>query len=389
MRSVVVLGSTGSIGENVLRIIDAHPDRLRVVGLAAHTNAGRLAEQANKYRPAAVALTDESRLADLQTGLAGYSGEILSGPQALTDIAAIPEAGTAVVAVVGSAGYRPTLAAIESGKRICLANKETLVVAGSLITSAARKAGVEILPIDSEHSAIFQCLKSGQPQEVEKILLTGSGGPFRTRPRETFASITKTEALAHPNWKMGPKITIDSATLMNKAFEIIEAVWLFGVSAGDVEVVIHPQSVIHSAVRFTDGSVVAQLGFPDMKLPIQYALLYPERVAVPQPTFDFVRCANLTFELPDEEKFPSLSLARQVINLGKTYPAVFNGADETAVELFLAEEISFPDVFHLIEGAIEHHQPADNPGLEELDSAGCWAADWVRKAARKKANAAR
>jgi len=388
MRSLVILGSTGSIGENVLRVVDAHPDRLRVAGLAAYSNATRLVEQVNKYRPFVVALTDESRLDDLRSGLAGFSGEVLSGPQALSKIAAIPQADTAVVAVVGSAGYRPTLAAIESGKRICLANKETLVVAGSLVTGAARKAGVELLPIDSEHSAIFQCLKSSRLQEVEKILLTGSGGPFRTRPVETFAAITKVEALAHPNWKMGPKITIDSATMMNKAFEIIEAVWLFDVAADDIEVVIHPQSIIHSAVRFADGSIVAQLGFPDMKLPIQYALLYPDRLPVPGQTFDLARCADLTFEPPDEEKFPSLPLARRVINLGKTYPAVFNAADETAVELFLAQEISFPDILHLIEGAIEHHRATDRPGLEELDNAGCWAADWVRKTARKRTNAA-
>ena len=389
MRSLVILGSTGSIGENVLRIVDAHPDRLQVAGLAAHTNAARLAEQARKYRPQAVALTDSSCLAQLQAKLRGYEGVVFSGPDAPSDIAAIPEADTAVIAVVGKAGYRPTLAAIESGKRICLANKETLVVAGSIITEAARRVGVEILPIDSEHSAIFQCMKAGQSEEVKKIILTGSGGPFRTRPLETFATVTKTEALAHPNWSMGPKITIDSATMMNKAFEIIEAVWLFGLPADRIEIVLHPQSIIHSAVQFIDGSVIAQLGFPDMRLPIQYALLYPDRLPVAQPTFDMSQCPQLTFELPDERRFPALPLARQVIQLGETYPAVFNAADEAAVELFLREEIPFPEIFHLIEDAMENHKPTADPGLEDLDEAGRWAVDWVRRAAQRRANTPR
>jgi 1-deoxy-D-xylulose-5-phosphate reductoisomerase len=388
MYSLVILGSTGSIGENTLKIIDAHPDRLRVVGLAAHSNAARLAEQVNKYQPEAVALTNAEHLGTLKSGLRSFSGEILSGPQALTEIAAIPDADTAVVAVVGSVGYRPTLAAIESGKRICLANKETLVVAGSMITAAARRRGVELLPIDSEHSAIWQCLKSGRPTEVEKIFLTGSGGPFRTRPRETFTNITKAEALAHPNWNMGAKITIDSATMMNKAFEIIEAVWLFGVAADKIDVVIHPQSIVHSAVRFTDGSVIAQMGHPDMKLPIQYALLYPDRVPVPQPLFDLADCTNLTFEIPDEKRYPALPLARRVIELGQTYPAVLNAADEIAVELFLDGKILFTDILDLVEGAIDQHEPITGPNLSDLDGVGKWAADWV-KTASKKANASR
>ncbi len=388
MYSLVILGSTGSIGENALKIVEAHPDRLRVVGLAAHSNAARLAEQVNKYQPKAVALTNAEYLGTLKSGLCSFSGEILSGPQALTEIAAIPEADTAVVAVVGSAGYRPTLAAIESGKRICLANKETLVVAGSMITTAARRRGVELLPIDSEHSAIWQCLKAGRSSEVEKIILTGSGGPFRTRPRETFANITKAEALAHPNWNMGAKITIDSATMMNKAFEIIEAVWLFGVAADNIDVVIHPQSIVHSAVRFTDGSVIAQMGHPDMRLPIQYALLYPDRVPVPQPMFDLADCTNLTFEIPDEKRYPALPLARRVIELGQTYPAVLNAADETAVELFLDEKILFTDILDMIEGVIDQHEPIADPNLSDLDGVGKWAADWV-KTASKKANASR
>jgi 1-deoxy-D-xylulose-5-phosphate reductoisomerase len=389
VHSLVVLGSTGSIGENVLRIVDAHPDRLRVAGLAARANAKRLAEQATKYRPSAIALADESRLDELRSGLAGYSGEIMAGSGALAEIASIPEADTAVVAVVGSAGFHPTLSAIETGKRICLANKEALVVAGALITVAAEKASVEILPIDSEHSAIFQCIKAGRSAEIDRILLTGSGGPFRLRPLDTFRSITKAEALAHPNWTMGAKITIDSATMMNKAFEIIEAAWLFGLPAERVEVVIHPQSIIHSAVQFADGSVVAQLGIPDMRLPIQYALLYPDRVPVPQPPFDLRQCPDLTFEPPDEKKFPSLRMAREVIRLGQTYPAVFNAADEAAVSLFLAEEISFSEIFVLIGEAIARHQPSADPGLQELDAAGQWAHKWVTETARKRANAPR
>jgi len=384
MRSLVILGSTGSIGENVLRIVDAHPDRLRVVGLAARANSQRLAEQVNKYRPLAVALSDESQLDTLRSHLNDFSGEIHAGPDSPREIASIPEADTAVVAVVGSAGFHPTLAAIKAGKRICLANKETLVVAGSLVTAAAKQAGVEILPIDSEHSAIFQCLKAGGPAEVDRLLLTGSGGPFRTRPRETFGAIATAEALAHPNWDMGAKITIDSATMMNKAFEIIEAVWLFHLPVEKIDVVIHPQSIVHSAVQFTDGSVIAQMGIPDMRLPIQYALLYPDRVAAPQPPFDLRQCAQLSFEPPDEAKFPSLTMARRVIDLGQTYPAVFNAADEAAVALFLNEGITFPEISELIGEAIDRHQPTADPRLEDLDAAGLWAFEWVTEAGRKK-----
>ncbi len=389
MRSLVILGSTGSIGKNVLRIVEAHPDRLCVAGLAANTNAGELAEQANRYRPAAIALTDQSRLGVLHSRLDKFPGEIYSGPMALTEIAALSGADTAVIAVVGKAGYKPTLAAIDTGKRICLANKETLVVAGSIIIEAARKAGVEILPIDSEHSAIFQCLKSGTGKEVDKILLTGSGGPFRTRPLDTFAAITKAEALAHPNWKMGRKITVDSATMMNKAFEIIEAVWLFGVKPDDIEVVIHPQSIVHSAVRFADSSVIAQMGVPDMKLPIQYALLYPDRIDLPREPFDLAACGDLSFAPPDQDKFPALPLARRVIAQGGTYPAVFNAADETAVELFLNDKIAFTDIMYLIAGAIDNHQSVDNPTLEDLDRAGDRADRWVREQAAIRAGKTR
>jgi len=378
VRNLLILGSTGSIGENVLKVVDAHPDRLRVIGLAAHTSAKRLAEQAVKYQPEAIAISDESRLDELKDGLSGFSGDLLFGPSALEQMASHTGADTAVIAVVGSAGYRPTLAAIKSGKRICLANKETLDVAGELVTRAAKEAGVEILPIDSEHSAIFQCLRAGREQEVRKILLTGSGGPFRTRDLATFDTITKAEALNHPNWDMGAKITIDSATMMNKAFEIIEAVWLFDVKQDQIEVVIHPQSIVHSAVQFTDGSVIAQMGHPDMKLPIQYALLYPDRKPVPQAEFDLRFSPTLTFEAPDDHRFPALALARRIIDLGGTYPAVFNAADEIAVELFLAEHIQYADIVRLIEGAISEHQTTDTPSIEDLDRAGQWAGQWVR-----------
>ncbi len=383
MHSLVILGSTGSIGENVLKIVDAHPDRLRVVGLAAHSRAARLAEQAARYRPLVVALADESAKEEFHAARGTFSGKLLTGPSALPEIAGIPEADTVVVAVVGSAGYHPTLAAIEAGKRICLANKETLVVAGAIVMDAARRKGVEILPIDSEHSAIWQCLKCGRPSEVDRILLTGSGGPFRTRPLDTFPAITKAEALAHPNWQMGAKITIDSATMMNKAFEIIEAVWLFNIAADKIEVVLHPQSIIHSAVRFADGSVLAQMGNPDMKLPIQHALLYPERLPAPQQLFKLADCADLSFEKPDESRYPALPLARRVIELGHTYPAVLNAADEAAVELFLAGRISFPDILKLVAGAVKWHKPLANPDLDDLDQVGTWAADWVRAAAKK------
>jgi len=383
--SLVILGSTGSIGENVLKVVDAHPERLRVVGLSAHTHVLRLAEQVRKYRPRIIALSDESYVDQLQYHLPSFSGTVLAGAGALAEIATTPDADTVVVAVVGSAGYHPTLAAIGARKRICLANKETLVVAGSLVMEAARKNRVEILPIDSEHSAIWQCLKSGRPAEVEKILLTGSGGPFRTRPLDTFSTITKAEALAHPNWSMGAKITIDSATMMNKAFEIIEASWLFDISATKVEVVLHPQSVVHSAVQYADGSVIAQMGTPDMKLPIQYALLYPDRLPAPPALggiFDLSSCPNLSFEKPDEKRYPALPLARQVIQSGGTYPAVLNAADEAAVELFLDGKIRFTDIHILVESAVEGHKPVSNPNLDDLDQAGKWAATWVKTRAR-------
>ncbi len=385
-RSLLILGSTGSIGANVLNIVRAHPDRLRVAGLTAHSNARRLAKQAREFQPSAVALTNEMRISEFREQYPDFSGEIVSGESALTQLAHLPEADTVVVAVVGSAGYEPTLAAIKAGKRICLANKETLVVAGSLVMSAAKDAGVDILPIDSEHSAIFQCLQAGRDTEVSKLILTGSGGPFRTRALETFDSITRDEALAHPNWDMGAKITIDSATMMNKAFEIIEAVWLFDIPPERVQVVIHPQSIVHSAVEFADGSVIAQMGIPDMRLPIQYALLYPDRVPVPQPTFNLTDYPELTFLKPDSKRFPSLALVRDVIQQGGTYPAVFNAADEAAVGLFLAERIAFPDILRLIEGAIEAHKPRSAPALEDLGEAGRWAHEWVQQTVTKEAN---
>ncbi len=367
----------------MLNIVRAHPDRLRVIGLAAHSNAERLAEQAQEFEPPVVALANENWVPKFRECCRSFEGEILSGHSALTEMSAHPAADTVVVAVVGSAGYEPTLAAIKAGKRICLANKETLVVAGSLVMKAAREANVDILPIDSEHSAIFQCLHGGRESEVKKLILTGSGGPFRMRPIDTFDTITNAEALAHPNWDMGAKITIDSATMMNKAFEIIEAVWLFGIPPERIQVVIHPQSIVHSAVEFADGSVIAQMGIPDMRLPIQYALLYPQRLPVPQPEFDLTEHAELTFLEPDDRRFPALALAREIVTNGQTYPAVFNAADEAAVELFLAEHIAFPDIVRLIEGALQAHDPCPAPTLDDLNETGKWAQDWVYRQAGK------
>jgi 1-deoxy-D-xylulose-5-phosphate reductoisomerase len=374
MKRLVILGSTGSIGTQVLDIVRRLPDRLAVVGLAANNNAELLAEQANAFRVPCVSIGSEERLEALRSGLADGAGNprVLCGVEGMCELAMLPEADLVVVAVAGAIGIAPTQAALTAGKAIALASKEVLVAAGETTMALANARGAAILPIDSEHSAIFQCLQGAPEKSIERILLTASGGPFRTVPLAALADVTPEQALRHPTWNMGGLVTINSATLMNKALEIIEAQWLFDVPASQVEVVVHPQSIVHSMVRFRDGSTIAQLGLPDMRLPIQYALVYPERVDTDLPRMELSAYANLTFEAPDEAKFPSLGLARWAIEQGGTMPAVMNAANEAAVDLFLKRKIPYPELMRRVERAMECHDPAA-PTLSNVLQADAWA----------------
>lgn len=382
-KGIAILGSTGSIGTQALDVIDHHPDRFRVVALAAGRQVERLAEQALRYRPSLLSVADagaaEALRSRLQVEAGSYRPEIVWGRDGLIRAAAHPEASLVLTAVVGALGVEPTLAAIEAGKDIALANKETLVAAGELVTAAARARGVKLIPVDSEHSAIFQSLSGADPRWVRRILLTASGGPFRGR--KDLTGVTREEALRHPRWTMGAKVTIDSATLMNKALEMIEAHWLFGVPMERIEVIIHPQSILHSAVEFQDGNIIAQLGPTDMRLPIQYALCYPERCPGFVQPLDLVALGTLTFERPDEETFPSLCYARRAVTMGGTMPAVLSAANEVAVQLFLAGEIPFTGIFQVVAGVMDRHDPVQRPDLAAILAADRWA----RAAAREQA----
>mgnify|MGYP000282740967 CR=1 FL=1 len=380
-RRIAILGSTGSIGTQALDVVDRLPGRFRVVALAAGRQVDLLAEQACRHRPDLLAVATEALAGDLRRRLqamaAEYRPEIVWGEDGLQRVATHPESDLVLTSVVGALGIRPTLAAIAAGKDIALANKETLVAAGDLVMASARARGVRIIPVDSEHSAIFQSLAGADPSRVRRILLTASGGPFRGR--KDLSGVTREAALRHPRWSMGAKVTIDSATLMNKALEMIEAYWLFGVDMARIEVVVHPQSILHSAVEFCDGSIIAQLGPTDMRLPIQYALCYPERCQGCTEPLDLAALGSLTFERPDEETFPSLNYARRAITMGGTMPAVLNAANEVAVERFLAGEIPFTGIFELVSGVMAHHEVVHQPDLEAI-----FAADrWARAAARK------
>jgi len=366
-RTIAILGSTGSIGRSSLDVIANFPDRFQVTYLTAMRNIDLLREQINQFRPRGVVVADE-RLADtLRREVDGIT-EVLSGPDGLMEIVARPDVDIVISALVGFAGLKPTLQAIESGKHIALANKETLVVGGELVTGAARRKNVNLLPVDSEHSAIFQCLQGEDHRTIERIILTASGGPFHKLPREEFRSITVERALNHPTWKMGNKITVDSATLMNKGLEVIEAFWLFGVPPESLDVVVHPQSIIHSLVEFTDGSTKAQLGFPDMKLPIQYALTYPERPTSAFRRLDLEAIREMTFFPPDFDKFPCLRAAYTALEMGGTAPAVLNAANEVAVQLFLEEKIPFTAIPTVIQNALHVHQPLHSFTLGDLES---------------------
>lgn len=370
---LTVLGSTGSIGRQSLEVIAALG--LSVEGLTAHKNAKLLEEQARAVHPKLAVLTDEAAAKDLAVRLADTSTRVLGGKEALLEAAILPEADTVLTSVVGIAGLEPTLAAIDAGKNIALANKETLVCAGALVTAAAEnKGGVKLLPVDSEHSAIFQCLQGCRDRgEVERLILTASGGPFYGLEREKIAQMTCREALKHPNWDMGAKITIDSATMMNKGFEVIEAMWLYGLPLERIDVVIHRQSVIHSLVEFRDGAVLAQLGAPDMRLPIQYAFTWPNRLSGPCSRLDLLHCADLTFLPPDGENFPCLELAREAAAQGGVKAAALNGANEVAVAAYLSDKIGFYDIPRLCRLAVDAAPVVETPTLDDILAADALA----------------
>jgi 1-deoxy-D-xylulose-5-phosphate reductoisomerase len=371
-KRVVVLGATGSIGESALKVARDIPERMEIVGLAAKSNAQKLAAQANLVRPEAVCLVDESKLPELCTRLE-YHPKIFAGEDGLEEISRLTSVELVLVAVVGTGGLRPALAAIEAGKDLAVASKEILVMAGEAVMSAAARKGTSVLPVDSEHNAIFQCLEGREPESVRRIILTASGGPFRALPNEQFAAITPEQALKHPTWNMGPKVTIDSATLFNKGLEMIEAHWLFGVEMARVEVVIHPQSIVHSMVEFVDGSVLAQLSHSDMCFPIQYAVTWPERVANSLPPLDFAKLRQLDFEAPRRDHFPALDLARRAGETGGTLPAVMNAANEIAVSAFLDRRIPFPRIWGLVEDVMNRHRSVAQPGLDAILYADRWA----------------
>ncbi|GAB4325482.1 MAG: 1-deoxy-D-xylulose-5-phosphate reductoisomerase [Candidatus Zixiibacteriota bacterium] len=373
-----IIGSTGSIGRSTLAVAERYADRLRVTALATNTNVETLLEQVKKHRPALVGIRDHRRAGELQRELP-KSTECVVGEEALIRAASHPGIDTVVVAVVGFAGVGPTLAAIEAGHNVALANKETLVTAGEIVMAHAREHGVSLAPIDSEHSAVWQCLRAGARHEVKRIVLTASGGPFRALPLDQFDAITPEQALAHPTWTMGARITIDSATMMNKGFEIIEAARLFGLRSDQIDVVIHPQSIVHSMVEFQDGSIIAQLGATDMTLPIAYALFAPERppLAAGMPILDVTQLGTLSFEPPDAERFPALGLARRALETGGTAPAVLNAADEVAVAGFLAGRLRFPEITATVADALSQHTIVKDPDLEDIEAADRWAREFV------------
>ena len=375
-KKIAVLGSTGSIGTQTLDVVRANGD-LEVEALSAGSNIDLLEQQIREFRPKLAAVYQEEKAVQLRERLRDMDVRVVSGMDGLLELAVMPETEILVTAIVGMIGIRPTIAAIEAGKDIALANKETLVTAGHLIMPLAKEKGVKILPVDSEHSAIFQCLSGEERRSVDKLLITASGGPFRGKKREELRKVTVEDALRHPNWSMGHKITIDSATLVNKGLEVMEARWLFDVELNDIQVVVQPKSIIHSMVQFRDGAVMAQLGTPDMKLPIQYALYYPERRYLEGERLDFQTLKEITFEEPDTETFEGLPLAVRASREGGTMPTIFNAANERLVAKFLHREIAFLDIYDGIRGAMEHHQKKENPSLEEILDAEREAWEWV------------
>jgi len=385
MKTLSLLGSTGSIGKNVLAVVRMYPDRFRIVGLSAGKNIKELAAQVLEFEPECISVADESSVAPLADMLpAKYRQKIFWGSNGNRKTATVDAAEMVVSAVVGAVGLLPTLDAIAAGKDIGLANKETLVMAGRLVMHAVQESGVALLPIDSEHSAIFQALEAGRRRDVGMIILTASGGPFRAMAREDLASVTPAQALDHPNWDMGRKISIDSATLMNKGLEVIEARWLFDVAADQIRVVVHPQSIVHSLVEFIDGSVVAQLGIPDMRIPIAYALSYPERIELGLSRLSLSDCGNLSFEKPDYERFPALRLAFNVMKEGGVKPAVLNAANEIAVAAFLNEDISFTDITAVVATTLDRFNSGDDLDLDTILAADARAREFAGQEIEKR-----
>jgi len=371
-KRVVILGATGSIGESALKVARDIPERMEIVGLAANSNAEKLATAANETRAQSVCLVDETKIDALQRALA-YKPRIFAGQKGLREIACLTNAEMVLVAIVGTGGLRPALAAIEAGKDLAVASKEILVMAGEIVMREARDNDVQVLPVDSEHNAIFQCLEGKSSLDIRRIILTASGGPFRETPRKDFDSIIPEQALKHPTWNMGPKITIDSATLFNKGLEMIEAHWLFGVEMKRVEVVIHPQSIVHSMVEFADGSTLAQLSYSNMCFPIQYAVTWPDRVPNTLPPLDFSKLSKLEFFTPRYDDFPALNLARRAGETGGTLPAVMNAANEVAVAGFLDRQVRFPDIWQIVEEVMNRHTSVAHPDLDAILQADQWA----------------
>src|SRR5688572_10439728 len=369
MKNVVLLGSTGSIGTSTIKVAEDLPGHIRLVGLAAGNNVELLQEQAEKFRPEAISITDPAKAEKLRA----KHSQVFAGREGLIKLATLPSADIVLIAIVGTAGLEPALAAIRAGKDIAVASKEILVMAGEIVMREAAEHRVRVLAVDSEHSAIFQCLDGKPVESVRRLLLTASGGPFRSTPKEEFPKITVERALKHPSWVMGKKITIDSATLFNKGLEMIEARWLFGIGMDRVDVVIHPQSVVHSMVEFVDGSIIAQLSTPDMCLPIQYALTYPNRAASERVQTNFAKLGTLNFEEPDHDRFPALNLARKAGEVGGTLPAVLNAANEIAVEAFCAGRINFPQVSDTVARTMDRHEVTEHPTLKEILAADAWA----------------
>ncbi len=372
MKKIAILGSTGSIGTQTLDVVREHSDELQVVALAAGSNKERLKEQIKEFHPKLVSLSDEKKAQELKEELAGEQVEVVCGMEGLIEVAGADSADVVVTAVVGMMGILPTMEAIKKGKDIALANKETLVTAGHLIIPMAKEYGVSILPVDSEHSAIFQSLQGEPKAALDKILLTASGGPFRGKSAEFLETVTLEDALNHPNWSMGPKITIDSSTMVNKGLEVMEAKWLFGVDYSQIEVVIQPQSIIHSMVQYVDGAIIAQLGTPDMRVPIEYALFYPKRRSLSGDRLDFSKLSQITFEKPDYKVFRGLSLAIEAGKTGGTMPTVFNAANERAVAKFLKGEIKYTDIVRSIEKCMDAHKVSAHPDLEEILATEQW-----------------
>ena len=378
MKKISILGSTGSIGVNALNVVDNQRDDFNVIGLSAYKNSKLLVEQVKKYEPEFVSIVDAEAAHRLEQELGTFDVKILKGREGLLELSSYGNVDLMLNALVGSSGMEPTINAIRSKVDVALSNKESLVMAGSIITNLANKTNVKIYPVDSEHSAIWQCLVGEDIKEVNKIILTGSGGPFRELPIEKFNTITLNQALNHPNWEMGKKITIDSATMMNKGLEVIEAQWLFNMPTEKIKIVIHPQSIIHSMVEFKDKSIKAQLGLPDMKIPIQYALTYPSHCETDWDELDLTEIQSLTFEKPDFVKFPCMKLAFDVLNTGGTAPAVLNVANEQAVYRFLNQEINFNEIPSIIEIACEKHEFVSDPSIDDILNIEKWSTDFVK-----------